>query len=165
MEAGFYHVPAGIFPRRPNGGMMTRSTMLAPQSVARGALRSRDRAAAGCPDRANTVGAPTARCGVASSCGRHCSALRGPPQSVARGALRSGDRAAAGMPRPHKYCWGAYSPLWGRIFLRTTLLRPIQSQSYRRTCAEPIQRLLDYPLLPASRYAAERAVRTAARLQ
>jgi len=51
---------------------------MAPQSVARGALRSRDRAAAGMPrPRLWCVGVPASRSGVASSCGRHCSALRG----------------------------------------------------------------------------------------
>jgi hypothetical protein len=51
---------------------------MAPRSVARGAPRSGDRAAAGMPDRAKVyMGAPTARYGVASSSGRDCSALRG----------------------------------------------------------------------------------------
>jgi hypothetical protein len=50
----------------------------APQSVARGALRSGDRAAQGMPrPRQDIVGAQIARYGVASSCGRDCSALRG----------------------------------------------------------------------------------------
>jgi hypothetical protein len=46
------------------------------------------------------------------------------PQSVARGVPRSGDRAAAGMSDRAKNCWGAYSPLRDRIFLRKKLLRP-----------------------------------------
>jgi hypothetical protein len=51
---------------------------MAPQSVDRGASRSGDRAAEGMQETArNIVGAPTARYGVASSCGRHCFALRG----------------------------------------------------------------------------------------
>jgi hypothetical protein len=51
---------------------------MAPRSVARGAPRSGDRAAAGMPDRAKVyMGAPTARYGVASSSGRNCSSLRG----------------------------------------------------------------------------------------
>jgi hypothetical protein len=51
---------------------------MAPRSVARGALRSEDRTAEGMQETArNIVGAPTAHYGVASSCGRHCSTLRG----------------------------------------------------------------------------------------
>jgi hypothetical protein len=48
-------------------------------------------------------------------------------RSVARGAPRSGDRAAAGMSDRAKNCWGAYSPLRDRIFLRKKLLRPSRS--------------------------------------
>jgi hypothetical protein len=51
---------------------------MAPRSVARGAPRSGDRAAVGMPDRAKVnVGCQQSRYGVASSSGRHCSALRG----------------------------------------------------------------------------------------
>jgi len=51
---------------------------MAPQSVARGALRSRDRAAAGMPrPRLWYIGTPASRYGVASSYGRYCFALRG----------------------------------------------------------------------------------------
>jgi hypothetical protein len=50
---------------------------MAPRSVARGAPRSGDRAAVGMPDRAKVnVGCQQSRYGVASSFGRHCSALR-----------------------------------------------------------------------------------------
>jgi len=57
---------------------------MAPQSVARGALRSRDRAAAGMPrPRLWYFGTPASRYGVASSSGRHCSALRGRIRVVA----------------------------------------------------------------------------------
>jgi hypothetical protein len=49
-----------------------------PQSAARGTLRSRDRAAAGMSrPRQELAGAFASRCGVASSSGRDCSALRG----------------------------------------------------------------------------------------
>jgi hypothetical protein len=51
---------------------------MAPQSVARGAPQSGDRAAQGMQETApGYVGAQTARYGVASSFGRDCSALRG----------------------------------------------------------------------------------------
>ena len=51
---------------------------MASQSVARAALRSGDRAAAGMlRPRRGTVGAKASRYGVASSSGRNCSALRG----------------------------------------------------------------------------------------
>jgi len=51
---------------------------MAPQSVARGATRSGDRAAEGMlRPHHSFVGAQASRYGVASSSGRHCSALRG----------------------------------------------------------------------------------------
>ena len=57
---------------------------MAPQSVARGALRSRDRAAAGMPrPRLWYFGTPASRYGVASSFGSYCSALRGRIRVVA----------------------------------------------------------------------------------
>jgi hypothetical protein len=100
-----------------------------PQSVARGAPQSGDRAAAGMSrPRLDTAGAQASRSGVASSSGRDCSALRGATQSVVRGALRSGDRVATGRKRTApEYCWVAYIPLRGRIFLRKKLLRPSRS--------------------------------------
>jgi hypothetical protein len=61
----------------------------------------------------NTDGAPTARYGVASSFGRHCSRPTRSPQSVARGAPRSGDRAAAGMPDRTKIPMGRLQPATG----------------------------------------------------
>jgi hypothetical protein len=50
---------------------------MAPQSAARGAPRSGDRAAAGMPDQAKMLLSAHSRYGVASSFGRNCSALRG----------------------------------------------------------------------------------------
>jgi hypothetical protein len=86
----------------------------APQSAARGTLRSRDRAVAGMSrPRQAPAGAFASRCGDASSSGRDCSALRGATQSVARGALRSGDRAAAGMPRPRQNIVGSLTARYG----------------------------------------------------
>jgi hypothetical protein len=86
----------------------------------------------GCQTARRIVGALTARCGIASSFGRNCSALRGAPRSVARGAPRSGDRAAEGMPDRVKNCRVAYSPLRGRIFLRKKLLNPSRCVPERR---------------------------------
>jgi hypothetical protein len=112
---------------------------MAPQSVARGAPRSGDRAAAGMPDRAKVLlgrqqpatgsylpleeTAPP--CAVspdftATQWGRDfagglpCQApSEGAPQSAARGALRSGDRAAEGMLRPHRSIVGAQASRYG----------------------------------------------------
>jgi hypothetical protein len=80
----------------------------------------------------NTDGAPTARYGVASSFGRHCSRPTRSPQSVARGAREAGIGQRRGCQTAPKYRWGAYSPLRGRIFLRKTLLPPYAVSPERR---------------------------------
>jgi hypothetical protein len=112
---------------------------MAPQSVARGAPRSGDRAAAGMPDRAKMrLGCQQSATGshlppeeTASPCavspdftatrwgrgfasGLPCQApSEGAPRSAARGALRSGDRAAEGMLRPHRSIVGAQASRYG----------------------------------------------------
>jgi hypothetical protein len=65
-----------------HGCVATPCNGMAPQSVARGP-RSGDRAAAGMPDHAYDTWAPASHFGVASSSGRHCSALRGRIRVVA----------------------------------------------------------------------------------
>ena len=111
---------------------------MAPQSVARGAPRSGDRAASGMPDRAKVyMGRQQPATGshlpledTAPPCavspdftttlmGRFASGLpcqapgEGAPRSVARGAPQSGDRAAEEMLRPHHSFVGAQASRYG----------------------------------------------------
>jgi len=132
---------------------------MAPQSVARGAPRSGDRAAAGMPERAKVYmgrqqpatgshlpleeTAPpcavspdftAALMGRGFTSGLPCQAPgEGAPRSVARGAPQSGDRAAEGMLRPHHSFVGAQASRCGvASSFRKTLLRPARSHHSRR---------------------------------
>ena len=79
---------------------------MAPQSVARGALQSGDRAAAGMPNRANVyMGAPTARYGVAILWKTLlCPARSRPilPQPLRDGALLQRDLFGASLSVPDR---------------------------------------------------------------
>jgi hypothetical protein len=112
---------------------------MAPQSVARGAPQSGDRAATGMPDRARQYrGCPqpvtgshlppeetaspyavspdftATRWGRGFASGLPCQApSEGTPQSAVRGTLRSRDRAAAGMSRPRQDIVGASASRYG----------------------------------------------------
>jgi hypothetical protein len=129
-----------------------RNTM-APRSVARGAPRSGDRAAAGTPDRAKvhagsqqplrgpiflrkTLLRPSRSRPILPQPGwdEPLSAVclvrllaKGRPGAWAEGA-QSGDRGSDGNASAAlEYCWGAVIPLRGHIFLWKTLLRPSRS--------------------------------------
>jgi hypothetical protein len=136
------------------------ATAVAPKSVARGAPRSGDRAAAGMPDRAKVyMGRQQSATGSHLPLeGRHRSALRGlarfyrkphgtglcgrsvlsgswrrgAPEHSPRDPAKQGSGSGGDASTAPRYCCGAGIPLRGRIFLRKTLLRPSRSHHSRR---------------------------------